>query len=154
MLLLGRLPHRAHRGHPADRPVPATVADPRRFAHPCLRSKPSACLYLNLVRHESVARNVTLAILIVPILFHRQRDPGDGAHSSPITSGMARGRAASAAGMVLFMDLLLIIVADSLIREITRRLIEVLVLNYRWSDGLCLTMPTAENGATGDTPPF
>lgn len=78
-------------------------------------------LYLNLVRHESVARNVTLAILIVPISFtanvirvmvltlityHFGDEAGQG-----FLHGFA--------GMVLFMvALLLIIGTDSLLRWI------------------------------------
>jgi exosortase B len=78
-------------------------------------------LYLNLIRHESMARNVTLAILIVPISFtanvirvvvltlityHFGDEAGQG-----FLHGFA--------GMVLFMAaLMMTILADSLIRAV------------------------------------
>lgn len=76
-------------------------------------------LYLNLVRHESLARNVTLAILIVPISFTANiirvivltlitYHFGDEA---------GQGFLHDFAGMVLFLSaLLLIILVDTLIR--------------------------------------
>jgi len=50
-------------------PYQLLVADACAGLHTLFTLEALGLLYLNLVRHESVARNVTLAILIVPISF-------------------------------------------------------------------------------------
>lgn len=95
------------------------VADACAGLHTLFTLEALGLLYLNLVRHESVARNVTLAVLIVPISFtanvirvmvltlityHFGDEAGQG-----FLHGFA--------GMVLFMAaLLLIIGTDTLLR--------------------------------------
>ena len=100
------------------------VADACAGLHTLFTLEALGLLYLNLVRHESVARNVTLAILIVPISFtanvirvmvltlityHFGDEAGQG-----FLHGFA--------GMVLFMAALILIIAtDSLIRMAVQR---------------------------------
>jgi exosortase B len=100
------------------------VADACAGLHTLFTLEALGLLYLNLVRHESVARNVTLAILIVPISFtanvirvmvltlityHFGDEAGQG-----FLHGFA--------GMVLFMAALILIIAtDSLIRVAVQR---------------------------------
>lgn len=95
------------------------VADACAGLHTLFTLEALGLLYLNLVTHESVARNVTLAMLIVPISFtanvirvmvltlityHFGDEAGQG-----FLHGFA--------GMVLFMAALILIIAtDSLIR--------------------------------------
>lgn len=99
------------------------VADACAGLHTLFTLEALGLLYLNLVRHESVARNVTLAVLIVPISFtanvirvmvltlityHFGDEAGQG-----FLHGFA--------GMVLFMAaLLLIIGTDTLLRWVVR----------------------------------
>lgn len=101
------------------------VADACAGLHTLFTLEALGLLYLNLVRHESVARNVTLATLIVPISFtanvirvmvltlityHFGDEAGQG-----FLHGFA--------GMVLFMAaLILIMVTDSMIRWGVKRL--------------------------------
>lgn len=101
------------------------VADACAGLHTLFTLEALGLLYLNLVRHESVARNISLAVLIVPISFtanvirvmvltlityHMGDEAGQG-----FLHGFA--------GMVLFISaLLLIIGADSLIRVITNNM--------------------------------
>jgi exosortase B len=100
------------------------VADACAGLHTLFTLEALGLLYLNLVRHESVARNVTLATLIVPISFtanvirvmvltlityHFGDEAGQG-----FLHGFA--------GMVLFMAALILIIAtDSMIRWGVRR---------------------------------
>ncbi|HMY99089.1 MAG TPA: exosortase B [Burkholderiaceae bacterium] len=95
------------------------VADACAGLHTLFTLEALGLLYLNLVRHESLARNVSLALLIVPIsftanvirvmvltlvTFHLGDEAGQG-----FLHGFA--------GMVLFMAALILIIAtDSLIR--------------------------------------
>lgn len=95
------------------------VADACAGLHTLFTLEALGLLYLNLVRHESLARNVTLALLIVPIsftanvirvmvltlvTFHLGDEAGQG-----FLHGFA--------GMVLFMAALILIIAtDSMIR--------------------------------------
>jgi len=95
------------------------VADACAGLHTLFTLEALGLLYLNLVRHESLARNVTLAFLIVPIsftanvirvmvltlvTFHLGDEAGQG-----FLHGFA--------GMVLFMAALILIIAtDSMIR--------------------------------------
>jgi exosortase B len=105
------------------------VADACAGLHTLLTLESLGLLYLNLIRHESLIRNLTLAILIVPISFlanvirvmvltlityHFGDEAGQG-----FLHGFA--------GMVLFLSaLLLIIGADAVIRTIfvRKKLIE------------------------------
>ena len=76
-------------------------------------------LYLNLVRHESVARNVTLAILIVPISFTANviRVMVLTLITYHFGDAAGQGFLHGFAGMVLFLSaLLLIIGVDSLLQ--------------------------------------
>lgn len=100
------------------------VADACAGLHTLFTLEALGLLYLNLVRHESLARNVSLACLIVPIsftanvirvmvltliTFHFGDEAGQG-----FLHGFA--------GMVLFMAaLLLIIGTDSLLRWVVAR---------------------------------
>lgn len=95
------------------------VADACAGLHTLFTLEALGLLYLNLVRHESLARNVTLALLIIPIsftanvirvmvltlvTFHLGDEAGQG-----FLHGFA--------GMVLFMAALILIIAtDSMIR--------------------------------------
>jgi exosortase B len=76
-------------------------------------------LYLNLVRHESLARNATLAVLIVPISFSANVIRVISLSLITFHFGDAAGQGFlhGFAGMVLFMAALLLIVAtDGLLR--------------------------------------
>lgn len=95
------------------------VADACAGLHTLFTLEALGLLYLNLVRHESLARNLTLAMLIVPIsftanvirvmvltlvTFHLGDEAGQG-----FLHGFA--------GMVLFMAALILIIAtDSMVR--------------------------------------
>lgn len=101
------------------------VADACAGLHTLFTLEALGLLYLNLMRHESLIRNVTLAILIIPISFlaniirvmvltlityHLGDEAGQG-----FLHGFA--------GMVLFLSALLLIIGiDSLLRIITSRL--------------------------------
>ena len=103
------------------------VADACAGLHTLFTLEALGLLYLNLVRHESVARNVTLAILIVPISFTANviRVMVLTLITYHFGDEAGQGFLYGFAGMVLFISaLLLIIVADSLIRKFTRRLID------------------------------
>lgn len=100
------------------------VADACAGLHTLFTLEALGLLYLNLVKHESAARNITLAILIVPISFtanvirvmiltlityHFGDEAGQG-----FLHGFA--------GMVLFMAALLLIMAtDGLVRTLVQR---------------------------------
>jgi exosortase B len=104
-------------------PYQLLVADACAGLNTLLTLEALGLLYLNLVRHESAARNITLAILIVPISFaanvirvitltlityHFGDEAGQG-----FLHGFA--------GMVLFMAaLMLIIAADTATRAFVR----------------------------------
>lgn len=101
------------------------VADACAGLHTLFTLEALGLLYLNLVRHPSVIRNVALAILIVPISFtantirvivltlvtyHLGDEAGQG-----FLHGFA--------GMVLFMSALLLIIGiDSLLRFVEKRM--------------------------------
>jgi exosortase B len=100
------------------------VADACAGLHTLLTLESLGLLYLNLIRHESLARNLILVVLIVPISFaanvirvmvltlityHFGDEAGQG-----FLHGFA--------GMVLFLSaLLLIIAADTLVRAVVVR---------------------------------
>jgi exosortase/archaeosortase family protein len=104
-------------------PYQLLVADACAGLNTLLTLEALGLLYLNLVRHESALRNITLAILIVPISFaanvirvitltlityHFGDEAGQG-----FLHGFA--------GMVLFMAaLMLIIAADTATRAVVR----------------------------------
>jgi len=105
-------------------PYQLLVADACAGLHTLFTLEALGLLYLNLVRHESVARNVVLALLIIPISFtanvirvmvltlityHFGDEAGQG-----FLHGFA--------GMVLFLSaLLLIILVDGVLRAISAR---------------------------------
>lgn len=81
-------------------------------------------LYLNLVRHASFFRNLTLAILIIPISFAANviRVIALSLVTYHLGDAAGQGFLHDFAGMVLFLSaLLLIIGTDTLLRLITRR---------------------------------
>lgn len=99
------------------------VADACAGLHTLFTLEALGLLYLHLVRHESVARNIALAVLIVPISFSANTLRvicltlityyyGDDA---------GQGFVHDFAGMVLFLSALILIIAvDSLLQLITR----------------------------------
>jgi exosortase B len=95
------------------------VADACAGLHTLFTLEALGLLYLNLVRHESVARNVTLAILIVPISFTANviRVMVLTLVTYHLGDEAGQGFLHGFAGMVLFMAALILIIAtDSLIR--------------------------------------
>jgi exosortase B len=76
-----------HLGYPIARsgvilyigPYQLLVADACAGLNSLFTLEALGLLYMNLVRHQSVFRNLLLAVLIVPILFYRQHRTGDGA---------------------------------------------------------------------------
>ena len=99
------------------------VADACAGLHTLFTLEALGLLYLNLVRHESVMRNITLAILIVPISFTANviRVMVLTLVTYYLGDEAGQGFLHGFAGMVLFMAaLVLIIMADSLLRSITR----------------------------------
>ncbi|MDP4299058.1 exosortase B [Leptothrix discophora] len=82
-------------------------------------------LYLNLVRHESIARNVTLAILIVPISFTANviRVIVLSLITYHFGDEAGQGFLHGFAGMVLFMAALMLIIAvDGVLRWVIRHM--------------------------------
>jgi exosortase B len=95
------------------------VADACAGLHTLFTLESLGLLYLNLVRHESVIRNLTLAILIVPISFAANviRVMVLTLITYHFGDEMGQGFLHGFAGMVLFLSaLLLIIGADALTR--------------------------------------
>jgi exosortase len=121
-----------HAGYPVSRsgvilqvgPYQLLVADACAGLHTLFTLEALGLLYLNLIKYASLFRNITLAILIVPISFaanvirvivltlityHFGDEAGQG-----FLHGFA--------GMVLFMSALALIIAvDGLLRSITRK---------------------------------
>ncbi len=100
------------------------VADACAGLHTLFTLEALGLLYLNLVRHESVARNVTLAILIVPISFTANviRVMVLTLVTYHLGDEAGQGFLHGFAGMVLFMAALILIIAtDSLIRVAVQR---------------------------------
>ncbi|MCK6425893.1 MAG: exosortase B [Burkholderiaceae bacterium] len=100
------------------------VADACAGLHTLFTLEALGLLYLNLVRHESVARNVTLAVLIVPISFIANviRVIALTLITYHLGDEAGQGFLHGFAGMVLFMAALLLIMAtDGLIRWGVRR---------------------------------
>jgi len=101
------------------------VADACAGLHTLFTLEALGLLYLNLVRHDSLFRNVTLAILIVPISFSANVFRVMVLTLITFHFGDAAGQGFlhGFAGMVLFLTaLLLIISVDSLLHYIDRRL--------------------------------
>lgn len=101
------------------------VADACAGLHTLFTLEALGLLYLNLVRHESLARNVTLASLIVPISFSANviRVMVLSLITYHFGDEAGQGFLHGFAGMVLFMAALLLIVAtDGLVRLGTGRL--------------------------------
>lgn len=99
------------------------VADACAGLHTLFTLEALGLLYLNLIRHESVARNVTLAVLIVPISFTANviRVIVLTLVTYYLGDEAGQGFLHGFAGMVLFMAaLMLIILSDTLIRAIVR----------------------------------
>lgn len=95
------------------------VADACAGLHTLFTLEALGLLYLNLVRHESVARNVTLATLIVPISFTANviRVMALTLITYHFGDEAGQGFLHGFAGMVLFMAALILIIAtDSMIR--------------------------------------
>lgn len=95
------------------------VADACAGLHTLFTLEALGLLYLNLIRHESVARNVTLAILIVPISFSANviRVMVLTLITYHFGDEAGQGFLHGFAGMVLFISaLLLIIGVDTLLR--------------------------------------
>jgi exosortase B len=100
------------------------VADACAGLHTLFTLEALGLLYLNLVRHESLARNITLACLIVPISFTANviRVMVLTLITYHLGDEAGQGFLHGFAGMVLFMAaLLLIIGTDSLLRWIVAR---------------------------------
>ena len=95
------------------------VADACAGLHTLFTLEALGLLYLNLVRHESIARNVTLAVFIVPISFTANviRVMVLTLITYHLGDAAGQGFLHGFAGMVLFISaLLLIIGVDSLLR--------------------------------------
>ncbi|WP_217424594.1 exosortase B [Nitrogeniibacter mangrovi] len=105
-------------------PYQLLVADACAGLHTLFTLEALGLLYLNLVRHESVARNLTLALLIVPISFTANviRVMALTLITYHLGDEAGQGFLHGFAGMVLFLTaLLLIIGVDSLIRLVVAR---------------------------------
>jgi exosortase B len=103
------------------------VADACAGLHTLFTLEALGLLYLNLMRHESLFRNVTLAILIVPISFFANVIRVIVLTLVTYHFGDAAGQGFlhGFAGMVLFLSaLLLIIGVDALIRIVLPRGLE------------------------------
>jgi exosortase B len=100
-------------------PYQLLVADACAGLHTLFTLEAMGLLYLNVVRHSSVLRNVTLAILIVPISFAANviRVIVLSLITYHFGDAAGQGFLHGFAGMVLFMSALLLIIAtDSLLR--------------------------------------
>lgn len=105
-------------------PYQLLVADACAGLHTLFTLEALGLLYLNLVRHESVARNITLAILIVPISFSANviRVIVLTLITYHLGDEAGQGFLHGFAGMVLFISaLMLIIAADGLTRLFLER---------------------------------
>lgn len=104
-------------------PYQLLVADACAGLNTLLTLEALGLLYLNLVRHESALRNITLAILIVPISFAANviRVIALTLITYHFGDEAGQGFLHGFAGMVLFMAaLMLIIAADSATRAVVR----------------------------------
>jgi exosortase B len=104
-------------------PYQLLVADACAGLNTLLTLEALGLLYLNLVRHESAARNITLALLIVPISFAANviRVIALALITYHLGDAAGQGFLHGFAGMVLFLAaLLLILSADSLVRVVVR----------------------------------
>jgi exosortase B len=104
-------------------PYQLLVADACAGLNTLLTLEALGLLYLNLVRHESALRNITLAILIVPISFTANviRVIALTLITYHFGDEAGQGFLHGFAGMVLFMAaLMLIIAADSATRAVVR----------------------------------
>jgi exosortase B len=100
------------------------VADACAGLHTLFTLEALGLLYLNLVRHESLVRNVTLAVFVVPISFTANviRVMVLTLITYHFGDAAGQGFLHGFAGMVLFLSaLLLIIGADSLLQYFIRR---------------------------------
>lgn len=100
-------------------PYQLLVADACAGLHTLFTLEAMGLLYLNVVRHASLVRNISLAILIVPISFAANVIRVIALSLITFHFGDAAGQGFlhGFAGMVLFLSaLLLIIAADSLLR--------------------------------------
>ncbi|MFT3802107.1 MAG: exosortase B [Burkholderiaceae bacterium] len=105
-------------------PYQLFVADACAGLHTLFTLEALGLLYLNLVRHQSLLRNVTLAVLIVPISFAANVIRVIVLSLVTYYFGDAAGQGFlhDFAGLVLFASALgLIIVTDSVLRRIARR---------------------------------
>jgi exosortase B len=104
-------------------PYQLLVADACAGLNTLLTLEALGLLYLNLVRHESAARNITLAILIVPISFAANviRVIALTLITYHFGDEAGQGFLHGFAGMVLFLAaLMLIITADTATRAVVR----------------------------------
>jgi exosortase B len=98
------------------------VADACAGLHTLFTLEAMGLLYLNVVRHGSLARNLTLAVLVVPISFVANliRVVTLVLVTYYLGDAAGQGYLHGLAGMVLFLSALLLIVAcDSLLRRLT-----------------------------------
>ena len=99
------------------------VADACAGLHTLLTLEALGLLYLNLFRHESLLRNVSLALLIIPIAFssHVIRAMVLSLITYYFGDAAGQGYLHMFSGMVLFLSALLLVVGvDSLIRWFVR----------------------------------
>ena len=100
------------------------VADACAGLHTLFTLEAMGLLYLNVVRHSSMLRNVALAILVVPISFAANvlRVMVLSLITFHFGDAAGQGFLHGFAGMVLFLSaLVLIIASDSLLRAVTNR---------------------------------
>jgi exosortase B len=100
------------------------VADACAGLHTLFTLEALGLLYLNLMRHESIFRNLTLAILIIPISFLANviRVMVLTLITYHLGDAAGQGFLHGFAGMVLFLSALLLIIGiDTLLRVITAR---------------------------------
>jgi exosortase B len=105
------------------------VADACAGLHTLLTLEALGLLYLNLFRHESLLRNVSLALLIIPIAFSSNviRVMVLSLITYYFGDAAGQGYLHMFSGMVLFLTALLLVVGlDSLIRWFVRRRARVL----------------------------
>jgi len=105
------------------------VADACAGLHPLLTLEALGLLYLNLFRHESLLRNVSLALLIIPIAFSSNviRVMVLSLITYYFGDAAGQGYLHMFSGMVLFLTALLLVVGvDTLIRWFVRRRSRVL----------------------------
>lgn len=105
-------------------PYQLLVADACAGLHTLFTLEAMGLLYLNVVRHASITRNVLLAILIVPISFMANviRVTMLALITYYFGDATGQGFLHGFAGMVLFLSALLLIIAcDSLLRRLAPR---------------------------------